>query len=140
MSKKTFTKEEIDKLRKNKYVKKVSEKGITYTDEFKKIFINESDKGKIAREIFKKYGFEVDILGIKRIDSSASRWRKAYRDKGVLGLVDTRKESSGRPRTKELTMEEKLERLEAKVEWLKIENEFLKKLKMLERQMMKKEK
>ncbi len=140
MSKKTFTKEEIDKLRKNKYVKKVSEKGITYTDEFKKIFINESDKGGIAREIFEKYGFEVDILGNKRIDSSGSRWKKAYRDKGVLGLVDTRKESSGRPRTKDLTMEEKLERLEVKVEWLKIENEFLKKLKMIERQMMKKEK
>lgn len=37
MSDKLFTKEEINILSKNKYVKKVTSKGITYTDEFKKI-------------------------------------------------------------------------------------------------------
>ena len=39
MSKKLFTEEEIIILKQNKYIKKVSSKGITYTDEFKKIFI-----------------------------------------------------------------------------------------------------
>ncbi len=45
MSKKTFTKEEIDKLKKNKYLKKVSEKGITYTDEFKRYLLMKATKG-----------------------------------------------------------------------------------------------
>ncbi len=90
--------------------------------------------------IFENHRFDVSILGMKRIESSGKRWRKSYRDNGVSGLVDTRKESSGRPRTKDLKIEEKLAKLEAQVEWLKIENEFLKKLDMLERQMMAKEK
>ena len=39
MSKKLFTKEEIEILDKNIFVKKISAKGITYSDEFKKLFI-----------------------------------------------------------------------------------------------------
>ena len=34
MSEKRFTQEEIEELQKNPYVKKASEKSITYTDEF----------------------------------------------------------------------------------------------------------
>ena len=35
MSKKTFSEQDIEILSKNKYVKNVSEKSITYTNEFK---------------------------------------------------------------------------------------------------------
>lgn len=41
MSKKSFTNEEILSLSKNRYIKRVSENGITYTDEFKSLFIAE---------------------------------------------------------------------------------------------------
>ena len=47
MSKKLFTEEEIIILKQNKYVKKVTSKGITYTDEFKRIFIDENGNGKL---------------------------------------------------------------------------------------------
>ena len=40
MSEKLFTEEEIIILKQNKYVKIVTSKGITYTDEFKRIFID----------------------------------------------------------------------------------------------------
>ncbi len=140
MSIKTFTQEEIEKLSKNKYVKNVSAKGITYTDEFKRLFITENENGKMPREIFETYGFDIGVLGIKRVKSAGNRWRKSYKDSGVLGLSDTRKDKSGRPRTKDLTLEEKYEKLEAQVHLLKAENELLKKLDMLERQMMKKKK
>ena len=40
MSNKIFTEKEIEILSNNKYVKNVSIKGITYTDEFKRIFIS----------------------------------------------------------------------------------------------------
>ena len=46
----------------NPYVKAVSEKGITYTDEFKRLFIREYEKGKFPREIFEEAGFEVEVL------------------------------------------------------------------------------
>jgi len=138
MSNKIFTKEEIGILSNNKYVRHVSTKGITYTDEFKRIFISENEKGKLPRVIFEECGFDISILGKDRVKSCSKRWRASYRKEGVLGLQDTRKDNSGRPREKELTMEEKYERLLAQNNLLKAENELLKKLDMLERRMMKK--
>ncbi|MFV8829979.1 HTH domain-containing protein, partial [Alkalihalobacterium sp. APHAB7] len=88
MSKKVFTVKEIKLLSANKYVKSVSTKGITYTDEFKHLFINENKKGKFPREIFEECGFDIDIIGMKRVESSGKRWRAAYRESGVLGLND----------------------------------------------------
>ncbi|URZ00747.1 hypothetical protein CLAUR_007350 [Clostridium felsineum] len=72
------------------------------------------------------------------MQSSADRWRLAYRTQGVLGLQDTRNQNSGRPIEKELSIEEKYERIKAQNNLLKAENELLKKLDMLERRMIKK--
>ncbi|SET84631.1 hypothetical protein SAMN05216389_1391, partial [Oceanobacillus limi] len=74
MSKRLFTEKEIRILSKNLYVKSVSEKGITYTDEFKRIFITENEKGKFPRQIFEDHGFDIDIIGKERIKSSGNRW------------------------------------------------------------------
>ncbi len=128
MSKKLFTSEEVKVLSRNKYIKNITSKGITYTDEFKRIFISENINGKLPRQIFEEYGFDIDILGIHRVHSSAKRWRNAYEKEGILGLSDTRKVSSGRLRTKDLSLEEKYARLEAEMKLLKAENELLKKL------------
>ncbi len=135
MSKKRFSKEEIEILSHNKYVKNVSDKAITYTDEFKHIFLAENEKGKFPREIFEEHGFDIDIIEMERVRSSGKRWRAAYRDKGVCGLEDTRKNNSGRPTSKELSIEEKYARLQAQNNLLKAENELLKKLDMMERMM-----
>lgn len=133
MSKRIFSLEEIDVLSQNKYVKNISEKAITYTEEFKQIFISERQKGTFAKEIFLEYGLDVKLLGARRIKSAASRWDSAYKENGVLGLHDTRKEKSGRPRTAHLSIEEKYDRLKFKIKLLEAENELLKKLDMLER-------
>ena len=138
MSNKLFTNEEIKILFKNKYVKNVSMKGITYTDEFKGIFIEENEKGKFPREIFEECGLDINILGIERIKSAGNRWRAAYRNNGVCGLTDTRKSNSGRPSENELSVEEKYERLKAHNNLLKAENELLKKIQYLERGLIKK--
>lgn len=74
----------------------------------------------------------------ERIHSCAKRWRAAYRKAGVNGLQDTRKTNSGRPLERELSIEEKYARLEARTRLLEAENELLKKLDLLERQMLKK--
>lgn len=139
MTKRLLTKKEQEILRKNPYVKSVSEKAITYTDEFKRHFIAENEKGKLPREIFEEAGLSVDLIGMKRIETAGKRWRKAYREAGIVGLQDTRKMNSGRPSDRELTLEEKITRLEAKNKLLRAENELLKKLDFLERQMMKKQ-
>ncbi len=132
MSRRTFTEKEIQLLSKNPYIQSISSKSITYTEEFKQIFINEYEKGMFSREIFEKYGFDIEIIGIKRVKSSSERWRRAYQKNGVLGLKDTRNGNSGRPRQRELTLEEKNARLEAQINLLKAENELLKKIRMAE--------
>lgn len=48
---KDFTEKEMKALLKNPNVKAVSSKGITYTDEFKRYFIDH-EAGKLPREIF----------------------------------------------------------------------------------------
>jgi transposase len=137
MSKKLFTEKEMNELSKNPYVTSVSEKSITYSDEFKRTFIAENEKGRMPREIFEECGFDVEMIGMTRIQSSGKRWRADYRENDVLGLEDTRKETSGRPRKRELTLEEKYARLEAELNLLKAENELLKKIKFMERMMKK---
>lgn len=137
MSKIRFSKNEIDKLSKNKYVLKVSDKAITYTNEFKIHFIAEYSKGKTSRVIFEEAGFDVDVLGIRRIDCAGARWRKAYKENGVLGLDDTRRNNSGRPRQHKITKDEIIAKQNAEIEYLKAEVELLKKLELHERQVKK---
>ena len=58
---------EQEQLKCNPNVQAVSEKAITYTDEFKRHFIAENEKGKFPREIFENAGLDVELIGIKRI-------------------------------------------------------------------------
>lgn len=138
MSKKCFTTQDQAQLRTNPYVKNVSAKAITYTDAFKERFIQEYNQGKLPSEIFQGAGFALDVLGATRIKKASNRWRTAYQEQGPAGLTDARKHASGRPLGRELSLEEKYARLEAKMKGLEAENEFLKKLDQLERQMRKK--
>lgn len=131
VSKKLFTSEEIEQLKQNIYVKSVSEKGITYTEEFKNNFIVMNHKGYMPREIFEHYGFDVSVIGMARIASAGKRWRLAYKEEGVLGLQDQRINHSGRPLKRELTADEELNRLKAELLIVKAENELLKKLRYL---------
>ncbi|MGX4667643.1 IS3 family transposase [Cerasibacillus sp. JNUCC 74] len=128
MTKKYFTEKEVNDLFVNPNVKSASNKAITYTDEFRRLFISESEKGKFPSQIFEENGFDIEVIGKDRVKKTANRWRTAYKKSGVLGLSDSRSNISGRARQKELTLEEKNVRLEAQVQLLRAENELLKKL------------
>ncbi|MGH4123266.1 MAG: IS3 family transposase [Clostridium sp.] len=134
MIRKVFTNEQILALSKNRYIKRVSEKGITYTDEFKSLFVSEHIMEKLTSQIFQDAGFDIEALGTNRIKSFSKRWRKAYKESGELGLRDTRKFSSGRPLKHELTLEEIITRKDAEIEYWKAEAELLKKIELQERQ------
>ncbi|MEH7222705.1 IS3 family transposase [Bacillus sp. JJ1566] len=133
MTKKYFSEKEIKLLSNNPYAKSVSSKGITYSDEFKRILIAETEDGKTPRQVFEDHGFDVELIGMVRVQRAAYRWRKAFKESGVLGLQDTRTTNSGRPSEKELSLEEKNAKLEAQIHLLRAENELLKKLDMMER-------
>ena len=138
MSIKLFSENEVDILSKNPYIKNVTSKGITYTDEFKRIFITENESGKFPREIFEDHGFDIDILGMSRIHAAGKRWRAAYKENGICGLNDTRAVNSGRPRQKDISIEDKYIRLQLQNQLLKAENELLKKIDLAERRLINK--
>lgn len=127
MTKKYLTPIQQKDLKQNPYVKEVSDKAITYTDEFKRLFIAQSETGKLPREIFEEAGFDVSVIGITRVRKAANRWRSAYKKHGISVLEDTRKHGSGRLRERELSIEERYARLEVKMRLLEAENELLKK-------------
>lgn len=132
MGKKYFTLEQVEQLRKNKYVKHVSEKAITYTEEFKEVFMIEYNSGKLPSQILFEMGFDYKALGQLRIDSITRRIKKqSIRPEG---FKDTRTTESGRPRTKDLTQEELIERQKQEIEILKAKVEFLSLLRRAERE------
>lgn len=136
MSKKTFSAKEIKALQKNPNVQRVSEKSITYTDTFKSRFMDEYLSGKTPRQIFMENGFDEESIGIKRIEQSACRWKKAYKTNGLIGLTDTRKMASGRHLKRELTSSEVIERQNARIKLLEGQVELLKKLEATERRLL----
>lgn len=126
MSNILFTDNEVIKLSKNKYIKKISNKAITYTDEFKEKVVFETENyKKFPRQVFEECGLDINIIGIRRVENAAFRWRKQYKNQGEL--KDTRKSNLGRPLKRELSDSEKLKRAEAKIHLLEAENELLKK-------------
>jgi transposase InsO family protein len=131
---KLFSDIEIELLSKNRYVKRVSAKAITYTDEFKVLFIAERSKGKLPLHIFQEAGFDVDVIGKHRIWCASKRWRNNYNKDGELGLRDSRKLNSGRPLKRELTVEEIIAKKDAEIEYWKAQAELLKKIELHERQ------
>ena len=138
MSKIIFSEKEIQLLQKNPYVQRVSERAITYSDAFKSKFIDEYLVGKTPRQIFEEYGFKEEILGLKRIEQSALRWRQAYEKNGVIGLTDSRKSQSGRTLKRELTPAEVIERQAAHIQLLEGQINLLKKLETTERRLLNK--
>ena len=132
-----FTDEQVEELRKNPYVKKVSEKGITYEESFKESFLNDYDNGMGPTEIFRKHGFDTGVLGKDRIANFTRRVKD--QSKRETGFEDQRKNSSGRPRTKDLTDEERIQRLKLKIKTLKQENDFLKRVRYINRKQLSKQ-
>lgn len=125
MGKNHFTEEQQLELSQNPYIQKVSAKTITYTNEFRQKFEEEYRAGKLPSQILIDMGIDPRVLGNRRKSSLVQRI-KLYKSRPE-GYKDTRQNNSGRPSTKELTDTEKIKRLEQKIEYLKQENEFIKK-------------
>ncbi len=131
-----FGPEDRARISQNKNVLRVSETTITYSPAFKVEAVRANlDKGKPPLLIFLDAGFDLDLIGHETPYRCLRRWRAVFRQRGEQGLRNDQrgKSSTGRPAERELTVEEKLRRAEARVRYLELENEFLKKLDALER-------
>lgn len=131
MSRKRFTKEEIDILSSNPHVESVTEKYIFYKSEFKELCLkNVSDGTKSLRQTFIDCGFDIDMIGRDRIKNTYCNWRKIAKEGRELQTKHPN--SGGRPRVKELSAEELIARKDKEIKRLKEENEFLRQLRRLE--------
>ena len=131
MSKLRFSKEDINKLKNNPYILNITEKAITYADEFKEKFIELYNKETTPTEIFRRCEISPEIIGQKRIDTFSYRVKQKIKN-GKL-LEDDRKGKSGRPKTRKLSKDEEIQRLKHKIQYQEQQIEFLKKISFVEK-------
>lgn len=136
MGNKYFTNEQVEQLKRNEYVKKVSEKSITYTEEFKERFLLEYNSGKPLSQILIEMGFDPKVLGERRVSNIVQRIKE--QSLRPEGFKDTRadKPNMGRPSTRDLAPDEIIAKQKAEIEMLKAKVEYLSDLKRLEREAM----
>jgi len=131
MSKRIFTKKQLHKLCKHKEIVKCSAKSITFSKTFKISAVKKYHWGLSPREIFKKSGLDLKIIGKDIPKESIRRWKKIYKEKGTGGLSEARgKDKKGGTKSKKLNLKtltnvEKIKYLETEVAYLKAENDFL---------------
>ena len=85
---------EMDVLKKNPYVEDVNRQRILYTYEFKCFFMEQYLAGKRPVDIFRQAGFDVSMLGEKRIERATARWRAMYAANGMEALRGQVKENA----------------------------------------------
>ena len=77
---------EIAVLKRNPYVEDVNATRIMYTYKFKCMFMERYLAGERPVDIFRQAGFDVSVLGEKRIERATARWKALYEGNGVEGL------------------------------------------------------
>jgi len=129
MSKRIFSSEELERLRANPNILRVSAKSITYTLAFKEHAVAEYEAGATAREIFRRADLDQVLVGTNHPKDCLKRWRRVVRRSGTKGLVDTRGKQHTNQKKRRINNEtNRLKWLEAEVKYLKAENAFLTKL------------
>jgi transposase InsO family protein len=135
MADRLFDPEAQAKILRNKNVLRVSETTITYCPAFKVAAVRAHLAGTPPHLIFSDAGFDLDLIGREIPRRCLSRWRAIFTQRGEEGLRSDQRgrNATGRPLDRELTVEDKLRRAEARVRYLEKENELLKKLDAIER-------
>ena len=131
MGKKLFTEEQQQLLRQNPYVYCVTGSRLQLTREFKELFLTAYNAGEYPREILINYGFDIGIIGERRVWSISSHIRTEYEKYGEFheGYSSPRQRDTTHPSSASSETDgDKLRKLQHDVDYLKQEIEFLKKI------------
>jgi transposase-like protein len=128
MNRRIFTGEQINELLKNDNISACTESTITYNKDFKLKAVRLYKDGVGSREIFRRAGFDLDIIGKATPKDCLRRWVKTWNEKGEGGLKVETRGGPRPPKPKDLSDADKIKRLEAEIAYLKAENDFLAKL------------
>ena len=128
MSSRSFTQEEMDTLRNNKYTYSVSPNTISFTIEFKKEFWKRYQSGQSPREIDKALGYDDQMLGTTRISGLQGMIRKQAKEGRFREGPHTSYAVSNHPDYSTMPDDQKLFAMEHELYYLRQEMEFLKKI------------
>ena len=129
MSKRIYSEEEIKLLSANPNIIRCSNKSVTYRKEFKiKAVLDYYQQGLSPKTIFKKAGFDLNILGADKPKACLKLWKKIYKSRGQSGLLNDERGKYGGRKPKPQVIED-MDYLKTKIAYLEAENDFLKKLK-----------
>lgn len=108
----------------NSNVEKVTDSHVVFTSEFKIKAVKANLEGRRPADIFKDAKIDICLFQEDFPKKSVARWRKIYLENGEDGLSGEKrgKGATGRPKSK------KFSSLEAELKYLRMENDFLKKL------------
>lgn len=140
MAERAFDPETRAEILRSKNVLRVGETQITYSPDFKVSAVRANlVNNRPPYLIFIDAGFDLDLIGRETPKNCLKKWRAVFRQRGEEGLKDDQRgrQSTGRPLERELTVEEKLRRAEARVRYLEEEVALLKKLDAIERSWLK---
>ena len=70
---KRFTKEQMEKLASNAFTHRITRQRISFTLEFKNLFLAEYERGENVKDIFTRMGYDTEMLGRSRIYGFATR-------------------------------------------------------------------
>lgn len=131
MSRKIFTPEQQQLLRQNPYIYSVTETRFSLTKEFKEIYLEAYRQGESPRKILEDHGFDINLIGERRIWSISNHIRTEYKKYGEFheGYGPRSARSEVKPDTdKPLSEADEIKRLQHEVDYMKQEIEFLKKI------------
>lgn len=131
-----FTQKQVNELLENENVCKCSSGIIVYSGEFKvKSVVAYINDGLSPNKIFKKAGFDLDVIGKNKPCDCLRRWRKVYESRGKKGLLGKDKQNPSKKRSLVFkSAKEEILYLKTKIKYLDAENDFLAKLRGLKRE------
>jgi len=116
-----FTDEQIAYFKVNRHVSKVGRSFVYFNDDFKEQFWKMyHEDNLLAHEILLRLGVDYEMLGRKRVEGIVQNLRKKYAN----GIAEDKRKK----RKLDETKTRQVSRLRAEIEYLRQENEFLKKI------------
>ena len=126
----TFTEEQIKKLKKNPYTFKITRNKLYFTAKFKEDFWISYQAGNAPRKIMQDLGYDLSMFTQKQIDNYVQRIkREALSGEGFReGENRQRRIPMKATDEKELSSPQSIERMQNELLYLRQEVEFLKKI------------
>lgn len=128
MNRRTFTKEQMKRLSKNRNVRRCGTKSVRYTRSFKASALSQyNEEGLSAVEIFEGAGFDLAAIGVRAPNRLMNQWNTALRPRrGQESALQG--QDRAEIAMKRIKNGREMRTLKAKVTYLEAENHFLKKL------------